>query len=246
LLIDPELFSARLIRRYKRFLADVELADGTVTTVHCPNTGSMLGLDSPGIPVWLRWVEGKTRKYPLSWELAEPEPGILVGINTGRSNALVHEAIVAGRIPELTGFADIRREVRVGNSRLDFLLAGGQFGPDCYLEVKNVTAAVHNRLALFPDAVSERASRHVRELMALRETGVRCALVYCVQRGDVDRVEAATEIDPVYARTLCQARESGLEIYALGASVSPGEIVLDRRVGVPANPRPVAGAPQPV
>jgi len=246
LVIDPKLFSAILIRRYKRFLADVELADGTVTTVHCPNTGSMLGLDTPGIPVWLRRVEGKTRKYPLSWELAEPEPGVLVGINTGRSNALVQEAVMAGRIPELAGFADIRREVRVGESRLDFLLADGRSGPDCYLEVKNVTAAVRNRLALFPDAISERASRHLRELMALRETGARCALVYCVQRGDVDRVEAASEIDPVYARTLREARERGVEIYALGARVSPGEIVLDRRVGVPAKAGPVAGAPQPV
>lgn len=245
MLIESKLISAQLVRRYKRFLADVELHDGTTTTVHCPNTGSMLGLDAPGMRVWLRMAGGPTRKYSLSWELAEPEPGTLVGINTGRSNALVSEAIGAGLISELSGFGQIRREVRVGRSRLDFLLQGGR-GPDCYLEVKNVTAAVRDRLALFPDAVSERASRHLRELIALRASGVRCALVYCVQRGDVDRVEAAGDIDALYARTLAEARAKGVEIYALGARVSTGEIVLERRIGVPGEARALAGADQPV
>lgn len=229
---DPPLVPATLRRRYKRFLADVTLADGSGLTVHCPNTGSMLGLDRPGIRVWIRDSANAARKYPWSWELAEPEPGRLVGINTGLSNRLVQSALEAGMLPSLQGFDEIRREVRQGNSRLDFQLRASASGESCFLEVKNVTAAVVDGLALFPDAVSERASRHLRELVELKRLGHRCGLVYCVQRDDVTMVEPAREIDPVYARTLEQAVEQGVEVYALGASLSPQSIVLDRAVRV--------------
>lgn len=235
---DPPLLPATLVRRYKRFLADVTLADGTGLTVHCPNTGSMLGLDQPGIRVWIRDSRNPARKYRWTWELAEPQPGCLVGINTGLSNRLVQSALERGLLPSLQAFDEIRREVRQGASRLDFQLRSSASGDCCFLEVKNVTAAVTDGLALFPDAVSERASRHLRELVELRRQGHRCGLVYCVQREDVTVVEPAREIDPVYAATLAQAVAAGVEVYALGASLSPQAIVLDRAVQVRVHPAP--------
>lgn len=232
LIFESKLIPGVLIRRYKRFLADVDLAGLGRITAHCPNTGSMLGLARPGMRVWLREAGGTARKYRFSWELAEPSEGLLVGINTGRSNGLVQEALQHGSPAALAGFSSIRREVRVGDSRLDFLLAGYPGRGDCYVEVKNVTAAVSAGVALFPDAVSERASRHLRELAELRRGGARCALVYCVQRPDVNRVRPAVQIDPQYAAALAEARAAGVEVFALGARISPAEIVLDRVVGV--------------
>jgi len=232
LIFENKLVSGVLVRRYKRFLADVDLAGLGRITVHCPNTGSMLGLDRPGMRVWLRETHGKGRKYRFSWELAETPAGVLVGINTGRSNGLVQEALQYGRLEAFHGFSSIRREVRVGGSRLDFLLAGHPGSPDCFVEVKNVTAAVRAGVALFPDAVSERASRHLRELAELRRSGARSALVYCVQRPDVSSVRPAVEIDPHYAATLSEARAAGVEVYALAARTSPTEIVLERPVQV--------------
>lgn len=239
ILFDPPLVPARLIKRYKRFLADVKFDDGTELTVHCPNTGSMLGLDMPGMRVWLRDTANPARKYRWSWELAEPVEGSLVGINTGNSNTLVEAALVAGLIPPLASFDLIRREIRLGNSRLDFLLASTANDQQCFLEVKNVTTvgggageAGEEGVAVFPDAVSDRATRHLRELIQLRGEGHRCGLVYCVQREDVEVVCPAVKIDPVYAQTLEQARESGVEIYALGASLSTSGVRLGRLLEV--------------
>lgn len=234
LVFDPPLVPARLIKRYKRFLADVRFEDGSQVTAHCPNTGSMLGLNMPGMRVWLRDTANPARKYRWSWELAEPAEGSLVGINTGNSNALVQAALEAGLIPGLSGFDVIRREVSRGNSRLDFLLTSSRDDQQCFLEVKNVTTLGEagesggQGVAVFPDAVSDRASRHLRELIQLKSEGYRCGLVYCVQREDVGVVCPAVSIDPVYARTLHEARESGVEIYALGACVSISEVRLGR------------------
>ncbi|HXF79364.1 MAG TPA: DNA/RNA nuclease SfsA, partial [Usitatibacter sp.] len=193
------LIEGRLIRRYKRFLADVQLA-GEVVTAACPNTGSMMGCAEPGSRVWLSEHESATRKYRHTWELVEVTAGkpVLVGINTSKPNALVAEAIAEGAIPELAGYESVRREVAYGEerSRIDFVLEGDA-GP-CYLEVKNVTAAASKGVALFPDCVSERGARHLRELMRLKAVGYRPVQLYCVQRGDVDEVRPADGIDHEY------------------------------------------------
>lgn len=225
--------AATLVRRYKRFLADVTLDDGTALTAHCPNTGSMLGCHAPGSRVWLSRSDNPKRKYAHTWELVEVADGVLVGINTGRSNALVREAIESGVIGELGGYDEIRAEVRYGEegSRADFLLTRGATA--CYLEVKNVTAAVENGVALFPDAVSTRGTRHLRELIGtLRTAGQRAVLCFCVQRSDVHEVRPAEQIDPDYGSTLREALEAGVEAIAYRAKLSPEGVALAERVPV--------------
>ena len=227
------LIGARLTRRYKRFLADVTLDDGTALTAHCPNTGSMLGCQLPGSRVWLSRSDNPKRKYAYTWELVELDGGILVGINTGRSNALVREAIESGVIGELGGYDEIRAEVRYGNenSRVDFLLTGDHGA--CYVEVKNVTAAVEEGIALFPDAVSTRGTRHLRELIGtLSHAGRRAVLCFCVQRSDVREVRPADDIDPDYGRTLRQARDAGVEVIAYRAKLNPQVVALSERIAV--------------
>jgi sugar fermentation stimulation protein A len=226
-----QLVAGRLIRRYKRFLADVQLEGGVVTAA-CPNTGSMLGCCEPGSRVWLSESNRATRKYRHTWEIVEVGK-VLVGINTGLPNALVAEAIGAGAIPELAGYSTLRREVAFGeeSSRVDLLLEDPTRAP-CYVEVKNVTAAVSKGVALFPDAVSERGAKHLRELMRLKAAGLRPVQVYCVQRGDVAEVRPADAIDPDYGRTLRQALEAGVEVMAYRAKVSAREIRIERRIPV--------------
>ena len=226
-----QLVAGRLIRRYKRFLADVQLEHGVITAA-CPNTGSMLGCCEPGSRVWLSESDRATRKYRHTWEIVEVGR-VMVGINTGLPNALVAEAIAAGAIPELGGYASVRREVAYGEegSRVDLVLQDPRREP-CYVEVKNVTAAVSGRVALFPDAVSERGARHLRELMRLKAAGLRPVQLYCVQRGDVDEVRPADAIDPEYGRTLRQALEAGVEVMAYRAKVTAREIRLERRIAV--------------
>jgi sugar fermentation stimulation protein A len=226
------LEEARLLRRYQRFLADVAWPDGRVETVHCPNTGTMLGCRQPGSRVWLSRSDNPRRKYPLTWELVETAEGTLVGINTQRSNGLAREAIETGRIPSLTGFQSVRAEVPVtgGRMRVDFVLGDGS--GDYYLEVKNVTAAVQRRRALFPDAVSTRAARHARELATLRRAGHRAGMLFVIQRDDVDTVQPADEIDPDYGRALRAAAAEGVDILACRARVSPTGIVVQQPVAV--------------
>lgn len=230
---EAPLLEGRLIRRYKRFLADVELPDGTTVTAHTPNTGSMLGCCTPGSRVWLRDSRSGTRKYPLSWELVEGDGGALVGINTGLSNALVREAIEQGVIPELAGYEDIRTEVRYGEekSRIDLLLGNHPKAPDCYVEVKNVTLA-QDGAAYFPDAVSVRASKHLRELMCMVRAGYRACLCFCVQRGDVDHMRPADHIDAAYGRALREALEAGVEVLAYQGLVEPTGVALVRALPV--------------
>lgn len=225
------LLEGRLLRRYQRFLADVDTAAG-ILTAHCPNTGAMQGCAEPGMRVWLSPATNPARKLAWTWELVEALPGVVVGMHTGRSNALVREAIEAGRVPELAGYATIRPEVKYGEgSRIDLLLtAPGR--PDCYVEVKNVTAAVAGRIGYFPDAVTTRGTKHLREMSAMVAAGHRAVLVFCVQRGDVECVRPADHIDPVYGRTLREALAAGVEVIALGATVSPAGIELERRLAV--------------
>ena len=191
----------------------------------------MLGCAEPGMRVWISRASNPQRKYAWTWEQVEALPGVPVGIHTGRTNSLVREAIVGGRISEMAGYSSLKGEVKAGEGfRVDFLLSGHRHKPDCYLEVKNVTAAVQDGVALFPDAVSVRASRHLRELMERVKAGQRAALCFCVQRDDVAEVRPADAIDPVYGRTLREAEVAGVELFAYAARVSPVETTLYRAV----------------
>jgi sugar fermentation stimulation protein A len=226
------LVEGRLVRRYKRFLADVELAGGGAVTAACPNTGSMMGCCEPGSRVWLSESDSPTRKYRHTWEIVESE-GVKVGINTGLPNRLVREAIEQGVIGELAGYASIRPEVAFGEerSRIDLLLEDAA-RPACYVEVKNVTAAVTGRVALFPDAVSERGAKHLRELVRLKAQGLRAVLVFCVQRGDVDEVRPADAIDPLYGKTLREAIAAGVEVMAWRANVTTRSVAIETPIAV--------------
>lgn len=222
-----------LVKRYKRFLADVDLAGAGLVTAHCPNTGSMMGCCETDSPVWLSRSPNAARKYPYTWEIVQVEGDTLVGINTGVTPRLVCEAIDNGAITDLQGYRHIQREVPYGtqNSRIDLLLTGDA-GQCCYVEIKNVTAAVDGDTALFPDAVSSRGTKHLRELMAMVERGHRAVLCFCVQRDDVHRVQPADAIDELYGQTLRQALCCGVEAIAYCARVSPRGIVLYRAVPV--------------
>ncbi|WP_444901020.1 DNA/RNA nuclease SfsA [Microbulbifer sp. SSSA007] len=221
----PSLQKATLLRRYKRFLADVESSEGEVFTIHCPNTGSMKNCWVEGGACWYSDSGNPKRKYRHTLEITTTPDGALAGVNTGRSNALVEEAIRSGVIGELQGYESLRREVRYGdeNSRIDFLLSGDQ--GDCYVEVKNVTLAEGER-GYFPDAVSARGAKHLRELQKLAEDGVRAVLFYCVQHSGIESVEAAHEIDPAYADALDSAVSAGVQVLAYKAQLGASEIVL--------------------
>lgn len=225
--------SGRLVRRYKRFLADVRLDDGQVITVHCPNTGSMKNCVLPDSPCWFSRSDNPKRKYPHTWELASVPGGHWAGINTGKANQLVAEAIDAGVITELQGYPERRAEVPYGEaSRVDWLLQ--ESSRRCYLEVKSVTLMEAPGEGLFPDAVSERACRHLRDLMAVVQSGHRAVLLFCVQHTGIRWVAPAEAIDPGYAQLLRAAADAGVELLAYGALIEPeaSEIRLVRKLPV--------------
>ncbi|HEX9791939.1 MAG TPA: DNA/RNA nuclease SfsA [Kiloniellales bacterium] len=225
---DP-LIRGRLARRYKRFLADVELENGQVVVAHCANPGSMLGLAAPGSEVWLSPSRNPDRKLKFSWELVAVD-GHLVGINTALPNGIVEEAIQAGAIAELTGYASLRREVRYGrNSRIDILLEH-EGRPPCYVEVKNVHLKRGAEAAEFPDSVTTRGTKHLVELAEAVEAGSRSVMVYLVQRGDCSRFEIAADIDPEYDRTLRMAMTRGVEALCYSCKVGRETIEVDRRL----------------
>lgn len=230
--LPPKLVSGTLERRYKRFLADVVLDVGGRVTVHCPNTGAMLGCDEPGSRVWLSVSDNPRRKYAHTWELVEVSGGAMVGINSSRANRIVGAALETGLIRELADYSVVRSEVRYGeNSRVDFLLQDDR-RPDCFVEVKSVTLADGEGTGLFPDARSIRGTRHLRELMAKRESGSRAVNLFCVQRADVERVTPADDIDPDYGQALREAAEAGVELLAWVCALSPEEIRLVHSVPV--------------
>lgn len=226
------LIEGELLKRYKRFLADVRLPDGTEVTAHCPNTGSMKNCAEPGSRVWLLDSGNPKRKYPLGWELVEIDQQYLACINTGRANALVKEAILDGVISELEGYDNIRQEVKYGeNSRIDLLLES-ESKAAAWVEVKNVTLLEEDNKGYFPDAVTKRGAKHLRELMAMVAQGDRAVMLFCVPHTGIKQVSPADNIDPEYGQLLREASAAGVEILAYGAEITSEEIKLVTRLTV--------------
>ncbi len=230
---EPPLEQGRLLKRYKRFLADIEAANGELLTIHCPNTGSMFNCMQEGGRVWFSRSNDPKRKLPGTWELSETPQGRLACVHTGRANALVEEALRAGVIRDLAGFTALRREVPYGEerSRIDFRLDYPS-GP-AFVEVKSVTLGfADSNVAAFPDAVTERGAKHLRELATLARNGVRAVQLYCVNVSGIEAVRPAVEIDPGYAQGLREALAAGVEVLAYGVEISPQAIRLVRRLQV--------------
>ena len=224
----PPLIPGTLIKRYKRFLADVKLKDGTVVTAHCPNTGSMRGCSEPGRPVYLSFHDNPKRKLKYTWELIKM-PTSLVGTNTLVPNRLVFESVKAGIVPELAGYEAVDREVKINDhSRLDLMLTGAD-GQRCYGEIKNCTL-VNDGVASFPDAVTARGLKHLRELEALVDSGHRCVMFYFIQRMDARIFKPADRIDPEYGKGLRRAVHGGVEILAYDVSIDLKGIKLNRKI----------------
>ena len=223
---DTPLIPATLIRRYKRFLADVTLNDGREVTAHVANPGSMLGMKHAGLRVWLEQNDDPKRKLKYSWKLAELENGTLIGVDTGLPNKIVAEALQNGLAVEL-GYTHIRPEVKYGeNSRVDFLLTD-ENKPDCYLEVKSVTLSRSTGLGEFPDSVTKRGSKHMEELARMVAQGHRAILLYLVQRNDINYFTVAGDIDPEYQQAAIRAKKVGVEILCYGTKISNADIRLD-------------------
>lgn len=223
------LTEGRLIGRYKRFLADVRLAGGEVVTAHCPNTGSMLGCQPDDARVWLSRSDNPRRKLAYTWELVEAAPGALACINTARPNAQAREAVESGRIAALDGYRQIRAEVRYGTekSRIDLHLSEHDSAPDAWVEVKNVTLCEAGT-GFFPDAVTTRGQKHLRELIARVRAGDRAVLLFCVNHTGISQVRPADHIDPTYGRLLREAVSAGVEVLAWRADL----LVADRPSGL--------------
>ncbi|MCC5978631.1 MAG: DNA/RNA nuclease SfsA [Salinarimonas sp.] len=227
---EKPLVSGRLVRRYKRFLADIILDDGSEVTAHVANPGAMLGLNVPGARVFVSRSDNPKRKLPYSWEIVEAGPinggaARLVGVNTAQPNRLVAEALAAGALAPFRDYAHVRPEVRYGEaSRVDFLLSGEGRAP-CYLEVKNVHLMREDGLAEFPDCKAARSARHMRELASMCAQGARAALVYVVQM-EAERFCVAADIDPAYAAACRDARAAGVEVHAWRCIVTPEAITI--------------------
>ncbi|AZG74595.1 DNA/RNA nuclease SfsA [Shewanella livingstonensis] len=217
----PEFESGVLIKRYKRFLADIKLSNGQEITIHCPNTGSMKNCLFPGEKVWFSTSDNPKRKYAHTWELMQTDQQHLIGINTGRANALAEEAIKQQVIAELQGYDTLKREVKYGNenSRIDILLTS-QNRAECYIEIKSCTL-LEEQIGYFPDSVTTRGQKHLRELMHMVTLGHRAVLLFVVQHSGITHVQPARHIDPQYADLLQQAVASGVEVLAYKTELSP-------------------------
>lgn len=227
------LEQGRLVKRYKRFLADIVTDEGEALCIHCPNTGSMLNCMEEGARVWFQRSSDPRRKLPGTWELVETPQGRLACVNTARANPLIEEALLNGQITELAGFTMLKREVAYGveNSRVDFRL--DYAGIAAFVEVKSVTLGfADTAVAAFPDAVTLRGAKHLRELAALARAGVRAVQLYCVNLSSVEAVRPAQEIDPVYAAALRDAVAAGVEVLAYGVDLSPTELRISGRLPV--------------
>ncbi|WP_116475712.1 DNA/RNA nuclease SfsA [Zobellella maritima] len=229
---SSSLQPARLIHRYKRFLADVTV-QGKTLTLHCPNTGRMTGCAEPDSLIYFSTSNNAKRKYAHTWELTRTAAGDFICVNTARANELVAEALAGEDIPEFAGYHQVRPEVRYGQegSRIDFLLSAGD-KPDCYIEVKSVTLLEGQGQGYFPDTVSVRAQKHVRELIACRQEGYRAAILFCVLHTGIERVSPADHLDPDYAALLALAVAAGVECLAWQAEIGPEGMRLVRSLPV--------------
>ena len=228
---DPPLTPAVLVRRYKRFLFDAVLADGTEVTGFCPNTGSMRGLTAPGSRVWLSDHKGTSRKHRYALELVEAD-GTIVGVNTALPNRLAEEAIVQGLVPGLGAYAELRREQRYGrNSRIDILLQTDH-GPSVYVEVKNVHFIRSLGLAEFPDSVTTRGAKHLEELGDMVEAGHRSAMLFVIQRSDCSRLRICGDLDPAYGKAFARAVTRGVEAFAVRCHADSGKIVPEKLIKI--------------
>lgn len=221
---ENSLITGVLVKRYKRFLADVILDSGEMVTAHCTSTGTMLGLLNPGARVWLSPANNPLRKLPYTWEMVESD-GVMVGVNTSNPNKLVFEAIEQKLLPAFAAYTSAKREVKYGkNSRIDIFLQGTEL-PNCYIEVKNVHLK-RGDLIEFPDAVTERGAKHLEEMMDMVTQGHRAAMVYVIQREDGVNFSLAADIDAVYAATAARAFAHGVEVYAYPCVMSDRGITL--------------------
>ncbi|MEJ6389854.1 DNA/RNA nuclease SfsA [Gymnodinialimonas ulvae] len=232
------LVPARLIRRYKRFLADCVLEDGTEVTAHCPNPGSMMGLKDDGARIWLLPNTDPKKKLKYGWRLVELPGGHFAGIDAGLPNRLVKDALAQGRIPALIGYSETKPEQRYGseNSRIDFMLSDAG-RPDAYVEVKNCHLRRDGDWAEFPDCVTERGAKHLRELTAIAEAGGRAVMLYVVQRTDCARFRLAPDLDPGYAMAFDTARDAGVEMVCHGTDITPEGIRLTGALPVDPSPQ---------
>ncbi len=232
--LPAPLVHGKLIQRYKRFLADIELDNGDIVTAHCANPGAMTGLKEAGISVWLSTSDNPKRKLKYSWELCQVGDA-MVGINTAHPNAIVEEAILAGKIPELAGYETLKREVKYGqNSRIDILLSDPQKGL-CYVEVKNVHLKRDEDvpgLAEFPDAVTKRGAKHLDEMADMVAEGHRAVMFYLIQRTDCDRFALASDIDPHYAARFASATQNGVEAIAYDCQIDTASVTVDKKRSV--------------
>ncbi|MGF1720071.1 DNA/RNA nuclease SfsA [Vibrio kyushuensis] len=226
---NPPLESATLLKRYKRFLADIQLPDQSLRTIHCANTGAMTGCADAGNTVWYSTSDNPKRKYPNSWELAQTKQGHWICINTVKANHLAVEAIENGIIKELTGYNELKTEVKYGseNSRIDILL-NSETKPKCYIEVKSVTLLDNDNSGqgYFPDAVTTRGQKHLRELTEMAKSGSRAVLLFTVLHSGIEKVSAALHIDANYSYLLNEAIEQGVEVLCYKAQISESEIKL--------------------
>jgi len=222
----PALQPATLVQRYKRFLADVVTPDGVALTLHCPNTGAMTGCATPGDTVWYSTSTNIKRKYPYTWEITQTADGEYICVNTLRANQLVKEAISLDLIPELCGYKTLKSEVKYGSesSRIDFMLQADD-RPECYIEVKSVTLAEKDN-GYFPDAVTLRGQKHLRELISVAAAGKRAVLLFAVLHSAIARFSPARHIDPKYAQLLNEAQKQGVEVLAYKAELSADNMTL--------------------
>ena len=227
---SPPLQTATLIKRYKRFLADVTLADGRDITVHVANTGAMTNCGEPGDTLWLSYSDNSKRKYAYSWEYTQTQTGEFICVNTQRANQIVKQALAAQKIAELASYNEITAEVKYGseNSKIDFLLSSPIL-PDCYVEVKSVTLLAQQR-GWFPDTQTLRGQKHLRELIEIKQTGARAVLLFAVMHSGIKQVSAAKHIDPIYNQLMIEAEQAGVEILVYGATLSPTELCLNKKL----------------
>ena len=226
------LLTGTLVKRYKRFLADIELNTGETITAHCANPGSMLGVALEGAKVWVSEHHGKGRKLPYSWELIDLK-GALVPINTTNPNKIVAEALERGSIPELSGYLELQREVKYGDkSRIDFLLSGGRRRKPCFVEVKNVHMSRERGIAEFPDSVTARGAKHLVDLANVSADGARAVMLFVIQRSDCRRFRLARDLDPKYAKAFSAAVAGGVESLCYDCEVTTEEVLLRRAVEI--------------